>query len=221
MSFHLVDLNTWERKPYYDYYMNLIPCHFSICSNLDVTSLLTEVKKRGLKFYPTFLYVVSRAVNQQSNDFRMVYDSQGNLGYWDEICPSYTLLHKDDNSFSELWTDYSEDFATFYTAAFADLENCKDIKKIKAKPNCPPNCFRLTAIPWISFTGYNIDSCGKSNTLIPFFVLGKFFQQNDTTQMPFCVYIHHSISDGYHTCKLINDIQDLMNNHHDWMNLTL
>jgi chloramphenicol O-acetyltransferase type A len=221
MSFHLIDLNTWERKPYYDHYMNLLPCHYSINCNLDVTTLLGAVKKQGLKFYPAFLYAVACTLNRQEKEFRMVYDQQGNLGYWDELHLSYTVFHQDDHTYSELWTDYNPDFETFYKTVFTDFETYKDIKKIKAKPHCPPNCFRLVAIPWISFTGYNIDSCGKSNELIPSFVIGKFFEQHGTTQMPFCVYIHHSIADGYHTCKLINDIQDFINTPQNWLNLTL
>ena len=30
------------------------------------------------------------------------------------MIPSYTIFHKDDKSFSSIWTDYSGDFRTFY-----------------------------------------------------------------------------------------------------------
>ena len=221
MSFHLIDLNNWARKPYYDYYMNLMPCRYNITSNLNVESFYKELKRRGLKFYPAFLYVLSRALNQQSLELRMAHDQQGSLGYWDTLIPSYAIFHNDDHTFGELWTDYNEDFAIFYQNAFSDMETYKSVKKIKAKPERPANFFRFIPIPWISFTSYNIDATRKSDDLIPTFITGKFFEQNGDRMMPFCVYIHHAVADGYHTGKLINDLQGLMDNYADWMNFSL
>lgn len=34
---------------------------------------------------------------------------------------------------------------------------------------------------------------------------------------PLSVFVNHAVADGYHTCKLVNDIQDIANNIKDWI----
>ncbi|MBO1690605.1 chloramphenicol acetyltransferase CAT, partial [Akkermansia sp. GGCC_0220] len=72
-----------------------IKCKYNITSNIEITNLLFEIKKRNLRFYPSFIYVVSKAINHNM-EFRMSYDNEGKLGYWKYTNPVYTLFHEDD-----------------------------------------------------------------------------------------------------------------------------
>ena len=51
---------------------------------------------------------------------------------------------------------------------------------------------------------------------MPIITYGKKFSQGSNTLLPISVYINHAVADGYHTCKLINDIQDIFYNL-DWI----
>ena len=73
----------------------------------------TPHKKRGIKFFPTMLYIIMKAVNQ-NKEFRMSFDENGRLGYWEQVVPCYTLFHPDTHTFTDIWSEYSDDFDTFY-----------------------------------------------------------------------------------------------------------
>lgn len=59
MKFTPIDRTTWERNSHYDYYTNLLKCGYSVTVSLDITKLHRQVKEKGLKFYPVFVYCVS------------------------------------------------------------------------------------------------------------------------------------------------------------------
>ena len=56
-TFHLIDRTKWERDIYFDYYYNRIKCRYTLNANIDITELAAYRKHRGLKFFPTMLYV--------------------------------------------------------------------------------------------------------------------------------------------------------------------
>lgn len=89
--FHVIDKTTWERAIYFDYYYHQIKCKYNLTVNIDITRLMKRKKERNLKFFPMMLYAIMKAVNQ-NKEFRMSFNEQGELGYWDEVVPSYTLF---------------------------------------------------------------------------------------------------------------------------------
>ncbi|SFD24101.1 CatA-like O-acetyltransferase [Clostridium uliginosum] len=218
MNFNHIDLDNWERKEYFDYYINIVKCKYNLNTNIDITELLLKVKNKKIRFYPTFIYIITKAINQ-NKEFRISFDKDDILGYWDYINPSYTIFHNDDKTFSDIWTEYNEDFSVFYRAAIMDLEKYKDIKGIKAKPNTPKNFCPISSIPWLSFTGYGIDTYSESKMLFPTILFGKYFKENNKVMLPFSIFVNHAVADGYHTCKLINDIQQISFNTEEWMNI--
>lgn len=214
--FNPVDLETWVRKPYFDYYYQTIKCKYNINSNIDISHLVEEIKAKGLKFYPSFLYVITKAVSQ-NEEFRMSFDEYGTLGTWSHILPSYTIFHEDDKTFSDVWSEYHDKFSDFYQTVQSDIETYKDVKGIKAKQGRPANFCPVSALPWLSFTGFNQDTYAESLLLFPIIRFGKYFTENGKTLIPLSIFVNHAIADGYHTCKLVNDIQDIANNVKYWI----
>lgn len=153
MAFHLIDMDTWERREHYHYYKDFLKVRYNLNVQIDITELLTQVKEQKLKFYPVFIYIIMKAVNQ-NREMRMQIDAGGRLGYWDECHPSYTIFHEDDKTFSDIWTEYNEDFYTFYDAVRRDMETYRDQKGIKPKPGKPDNFCPVSCVPWLSFDGY-------------------------------------------------------------------
>lgn len=115
MGFHLYDRRQWPRSKYYDYYRNIIKTRYTLTDEIDVTQLLEQVNRRGLKFYPVFVHILMQAVNEQP-EFRMALDGEKNPGYFDVCHPSYTVFHEDSHTFSDIWTYYDENFERFYAA---------------------------------------------------------------------------------------------------------
>lgn len=97
MRFHIIDRENWNREQYFEHYLKL-KCTFSMTVNVDITMLLEELHQKGIKFYPVFIYLISKVVNNHK-EFRTCFNDEGVLGYWEEMTPSYTIFHKDDKSF--------------------------------------------------------------------------------------------------------------------------
>lgn len=217
-DFQPIDPVTWERKPYFDYFYDAIKCKYNINANVDISQLIQQVKEKELKFFPVFLYIIMRSVNQ-NKEFRMSFDPDGKLGYWNYVLPSYTIFHEEDKTFSDIWSDYHEDFSTFYTTICNDMETYANVKAIKARLDRPANYCPVSALPWLSFTGFNQDTYSESTMLFPLIRFGKFFQEGDKTLLPVAVFVNHAVADGYHTCKLINDMEEYATTAGDWLKL--
>lgn len=209
MKFKLIDVFKWDRREYFEHYLNEIPCTYSMTCNLDLTSLLKEIKKKDLKLYPTMIYLISMIVNRYE-EFRTAFNENGQLGVFNLLHPSYTIFQKDRETFTNIWTDYTPTFSEFYKQYSLDIENYGAVKAFVAKPNMPVNVFNISSIPWVSFTGFNLNLPKATDYLLPIFTMGKYFEQNGKIYLPMSIQVHHAVCDGFHIARFINELQDAM-----------
>ncbi|TQR17526.1 type A chloramphenicol O-acetyltransferase [Psychrobacillus vulpis] len=215
MKFNFIDRENWDRSPYFEHYLNL-KCTFSLTANIDITTLLEQLRKKELKLYPTFIYMLSRIVNSHE-EFRTCFNDDGFLGYWDEMTPEYTVFHSDNKSFSCIWTEFSNEFSVFYKKLQKDVEQYVDKKGLFTKNNTPKNSFPISSIPWVSFTGFNLNINNDGDFLLPIITGGKYFNQESKIFLPISLQLHHAVCDGYHASIFIDELQQLANNCHDWL----
>ncbi|KEQ23273.1 type A chloramphenicol O-acetyltransferase [Paenibacillus tyrfis] len=216
MNFTVLDMNKWERRAYFEHYLHAARCTFSITANLNVTKLLPTLRAKGLKFYPAFLYMVTKTVNEH-REFRVCFNNEGELGYWEKLLPSFTFFHKDDKTFSTMWTDFSTDFDVFYQNYLDDMNRYGEVKGLSAKGNEPPNTVNVSCIPWVSFTGFNLNIYTDGRSLLPITTCGKYFEQAGEILLPVSLQVHHAVCDGYHAGVFINELQELANNCEQWL----
>ena len=141
----------------------------------------------------------------------MACTSSGDVGYYDVVHPCYTIFHKDTQTFSNLWTEYTpeyEDFCAAYERDMAAYGNCQGMM---ARPDTPENTFPVSIIPWASFEGFNLNLQKGYDYLPPIFTIGKFSEENDRIVLPLAVQVHHGVCDGFHLCRLVNELQELLN----------
>lgn len=216
MKFNLIDIEHWNRKPYFEHYLNTVRCTYSMTANIEITNLLYEIKLKKLKLYPIIIYIIATVVNNHK-EFRTCFDKNGNLGYWDSMSPSYTIFHKDNETFSSIWTEYDKNFAYFYSGYLDDIKNYGDIMNFSPKLNEPANTFPVSSIPWVQFTGFNLNVYNDGTYLIPIFTMGKYFEQNNKMFIPMSIQVHHAVCDGYHISRFINEVQELALNLQTWL----
>ncbi|HJE82483.1 CatA-like O-acetyltransferase [Megasphaera stantonii] len=205
--FHPIDWETWPRRDHFNYYYNQIKCRYTLTAHIDIAPLREFQNQRRLRFFPLMLYAIMRAVNE-NREFRMSFDGDGRLGYWDVVVPCYTVFHEEDKTFSDIWSEYDEDLRAFYDGVAADIETYKNGEGfVKAKPNQPPNFCPVSSVPWLHFTSFSQDTYAENSLLFPLIRFGKFEAAGKKVLLPLAVSVHHAVADGYHTCKLINDIE--------------
>lgn len=216
MLFHPLDCETWPRAEHFRYYTDIVRTRYNLNADIDITALHRCVKERKLRFYPTVLWMVMRVVND-TIELRMTTDADGNPGYWDYCVPLYTIFHEDDHTFSDIWSEWDDDFHTFYAQAVEDMTRYADVKGVKAKDGRPDNFVSLSMEPWLSFTGYGCDTYTAPQMLFPIFVMGKWYERDGRKYMPLSLSINHAAADGWHSAKALNDIAQLAAHPENWI----
>lgn len=205
MSFQIIDRQNWNRNPQFDHYHSTVPCTYSMTVKLDITKVI----KSKQKLYPTMLYALASIVNRHE-EFRTSFDKDGNIGIFDVMFPCYTVFHKESETFSNIWTAYHDDYSCFLTAYNEDLNRYGAVDNISAKPDQPENTFPVSMIPWESFEGFNLNLQKGYNYLLPIFTIGRYYEENGTYYIPLAVQVHHAVCDGFHVCRFIGELRNLL-----------
>ena len=208
MKYTRIDLNEWKRGNLFKFYIDNMRIVMSLTVDIDVTPLYEFTKKNNLKFYPSMLWVVSRVINAH-DEFKYSWDSGDNLIKWDYISPSYTDFHKEDESFTKLVTEYSDDLFEFHARFMADREKYRELRAIVE--NQPQNFFDVTCLPWVKYTHFDLHVFDEGKFLAPVVIWGKYEEEHKKLMMPLTMNIHHAVADGFHLSRFFNEVQELIN----------
>ena len=206
MFFSKIDIKKWKRAECFQHFMTNNPCTYSMTVKLDIT----RIRQANTKVYPAMLYAITKVVNRHE-EFLMALDGSGEPGFYDEMHPVYTVFHKDTELFSNIWTEWHSQYEDFLKAYEADIKAFGSVQAMEAKPNTPENAFPVSMVPWASFDGFNLNIKNTYTYLSPIFTMGKFYQEGDKPLLPFAIQIHHAVCDGFHVCRFINELQDVIN----------
>ncbi len=214
--FQTIEMNTWPMAQAFYYYTQMAPTTYTINVMMDVTTLRSTLKKKGYKFFPVYLYLVTRAIEKQQELRIAVKD--GVLGYWETLTPAYPQFHEDDKTTSLLWTEYDNCFQSFYHAYIDDTQTYGDDHGILTTKGVPlPNAYIISCIPWFSFNSFSLHNHGIKDYYVPSFEAGGFVENNGKIQMPLSVTVHHATTDGYHLKVFFEELQKTMNKPEEWI----
>lgn len=177
---------------------------------MDISEVIAFKNKLNTKLYPLLIYVLTKAVNNH-DEFRTAINDKGELGVWDVLLPCYTVFHKDNESFSNLWTEWDDNLMTFLFNYEQDIKQFGANCGIDAKPNAPANTFPISSLPWATFTGFNLNIFADGTYLLSIFTYGKYFQQDGKYLIPLSIQVHHAVCDGFHVSRFIDEVQQICN----------
>lgn len=200
MVFNLIDMDNWERKEFYNHYINEVRCSYSATVNIDITNL------KGQKLYPAMIWLLTETVNKMP-EFRTALTEKG-LGIYDKMNPAYTVFNKDNKSFSVIWTEFNSDYHEFLKLYEADVAKFSLSIKLSPKTEKPINTFDISMVPWFTFSSFNINVFGDGKYLLPIFTMGKFFDEDRKRILPLAIQVHHAVCDGYHVGRFIELLQE-------------
>ena len=152
MTFTPIDPTAWPRIQTFYYFSQMAPTGYSLTVELDVTALRQTLKSRGLKFYPTYLWLVTKNLNADPA-FRLAKQGE-RIGFYDCLTPLYAVFHEDDNSFSMMWTEFDQDFSVFYRIFMENQTQYGANHGFLAQPETPPpaNAYTVPAFPGSPFS---------------------------------------------------------------------
>lgn len=208
MAFTEIDMKNWERAQTFRFFGVTNPTEFSVTSELDVTDFVAAVKENGYKFFPAFMWAVTREINKQK-ELRTT-ESDGKLGYYDKLCAGFPVFHEETKTITNLWIDCSDDFSE-YCREYEDIMekfggNTKRFFARRDLPT-PPNTFVLSCIPWLNFTHFSTTNISGKPHYLPSVDSGKYVEKNGRLMMPISITVHHAVTDGYHVSVFFEGLQ--------------
>lgn len=215
-QFHPIDLQNWPMAQSFHYYTQMAPVTYTVNVSMDVTKLRKTLKSQGYKFFPAYIYLVSKAISKQQELRIAVKDEI--IGYWDNINPIYPQFHDDDKTTSLLWTEYNDDFKTFYQRYIEDTKNHGNSHGILTSKGIPPqNSYVISCIPWFTFNSFSLHNHAIKDYYFPSFEAGGFIEDNTKILMPLSITAHHATTEGYHLKVFFDELQRSMNNPNEWL----
>lgn len=205
--FRPIDPASWPRREHFAYYRDTLPCGYSLTCPLDVTALLDFAHKNRLRFYGCLIYAVSRTVNDM-DEMKLMLSPQGMPGIWETVHPNFTVFHRDDHTFSDLWCEYDRDFSSFYRNFSDAVEQYGHNHGVKARPGQPANFFCVSCAPWLDFTGFATFSAGGTPNLFPIVTCGRYTRRDGRYAMSVALTISHAAADGYHAGQFFQRLQE-------------
>lgn len=208
MNFTPIDLGNWPRAQMFYYFSKMAPTGYSMTMNVDVTELRNSLKEAGMKFFPAYLWFITKNLNCQT-EFKIA-EKDGVLGYYDTLTPLYAAFHEDDHTFSLMWTQYSDSFSDFYKAYIKNQKKFGDVHGVLSQPQTPPppNAYTVSCIPWVEFTHFAVHSYENKPYYFPSVEAGKLFEQDGKVLMPLSLTCHHATTDGYHIKAFLESLQN-------------
>ncbi|MDH6237148.1 type A chloramphenicol O-acetyltransferase [Cryobacterium sp. CG_9.6] len=203
-----IDLDTWPRREHFEHYLTRVECTYSITIDLDVTELTAELRRSPRQTYLAQIWAIASVVNRHP-EFRMTLVHDTAPGTWDVVHPAFTVFNRDRETFASVWSPFHADFSTFHEQASDVIATHRNATAFQPQSDMPPNAFDVSSIPWTSFTGFSLQIRDGWKHLLPIFTVGRYKQVNGRTLMPLAVQVHHAAADGFHTARLVQELQDL------------
>ena len=208
MSFTTIDLDKWNRGNLFRFYIEKMRIVMSLTVDIDVTNLKIFSKKNDISFYSLMLWIVSKAINSH-DEFKYSWDRDDNLIKWDYVSPSYTDFHGEDENFTKMVTEYSDDLFEFCDRVKADRERHKNDRAVLKNQSL--NFFDVSCLPWVRYKHFDVHVFDEGKFLAPVVTWGKYEQERGKLIMPLTMNIHHAVADGFHLSRFFNEVQKMIN----------
>jgi chloramphenicol O-acetyltransferase type A len=202
-----LDLDTWPRREVFEFYRNFDNPFFNICTRLDVTKLVNELKHHpGIGIALTYHYFALKAANEIEQFRYRLRD--GRILIHDVIHGGTTLMLPNE-TFTLVYFDYAETFADFIGPAQLAFEETRKLGGFHPRHDDDAR-IHCTTLPWISFTSFSHARNWGRDDSVPKISFGKFTNENDRTLMPFSVEVHHALVDGLHVGRYLARIEEML-----------
>lgn len=204
-NFKFVDLNTFERIDYYNYFKSMgTTIEFTV--KIDITKLLTFCKENNLSFQAMMLFKLYKSINSVEN---FKYDILENkLIKWEKIVPTFSSINKKTNLFSTLYAHMSENYKEYDRHYKETTKQFQNSTTILPQGALPKNIFNVSCIPALHFEHFSSNSKSMENQIIKMITYGKYEKANNCFTLPLTIQISHAIADGYHVSCFFEHLKD-------------
>ena len=172
-----LDLEKWIRKDVFEFFLAFDKPYFNICTQLDITPLLTALGDRKVSVSLAYHYFALRAANEiEPFRYRL---KDGQVIVYDVIHGGTTVLLPSE-IFTLTYFEYVPSFKKFM--AGAELAMKEAVSGDGAfRPNPRDDMIHFTTLPWVSFTSFSHARNWGREDSVPKIAFGKFIKVNERT----------------------------------------
>ena len=190
-----LDTEAWSRRHLFRLFKDYDSPSFNVCADVEVTDLLDFTRARGLSFSVAYHFLSTRAANEVE-PFR--YRLRGERVLVHERLDAGAIVLLEDESFTFVYFDFTEDFAAFHADAVARIEGARAAPPPLDAREGRDDLVYHSVIPWVSFTSISHARDSRRQTGIPKVAFGKYREAGGRVLMPVSVEVHHALMDGLH-----------------------
>ena len=203
-----LDLETWSRRPLFEFFKDYENPFFNICTSVDVTHLLKITRaNKQISFFIAYHFLSIRAANEVE-PFR--YRLQGDRVVVHERIHAGTIVLLADESFTFAYFDYDEDFEVFQTNAKATVEGLRDGGPQLYQRADRDDLIYHSILPWTTFTSISHARDRHLGESVPKITFGKYYKDGDNIKMPISVEVHHALMDGLHVGRYLERFESYL-----------
>lgn len=208
----ILDIEKWNRKKHFENFSKYKLPYYTLSVRLNMTKFLKTVKMNNLRFFPSFIYLLLKVVNEFEG-LKLRFNQEGQVCLYDNIDVSYTVL-LNDNNFEFCLSKYYNDFYKFYNNVVTDLDDVKTKNEfngteIEAQRSDVIHC---SCLPFIDLEEYSnpLPLGDQVEMSIPKINWGKCSKKDDKYDMFISFTVNHALIDGYELSMAINRLQQLL-----------
>lgn len=204
-----IDLNTWNRKEHFNFFLKTDLPFYNTCFNIDISNLKLKVKELNLSFNSSLIYLTIKSLLRVEN-FMLRYEN-GKIIKYDELIPSFTHIKENEDLFRFISVKYNNDIFIFNEMVEEEIKKSSkyfDLDELKDSTNF----VFISSLPWIPFTGIDHTlSLNKFDT-IPRITWGKYYKENNKIVLPYNIQVNHLFIDGLHVGRFYQYLNEEVNN---------
>lgn len=204
-TFDVFDTEAWKRRDAFRFFSTFDDPFFSICTQIDVTSLLRQSREMHAPFSLVLLHRAMEIANG-IEAFRL-RSLNGQVHRYHCIRPACTI-RREDETFFFCYFEFEEGMSVqaFVEKGMLAIENQRNLPGMGDRSSVQ-DVIHFSILPWTSFTGLKHARHSAFSDSIPKVVFGKYFESDGRMKLPVSLDADHALMDGWHASKFFEGLE--------------
>ena len=202
-----IDLSTWPRREYYEFFGNMPDPYWGLAAKVDFTECYRTAKAAGESFFFHSLHRILTALNSVP-ELRTRIEA-GEVVIHGSVGVSPTIAH-DDGSFGFGYFEYHENLREFLAGADKEMLRVKGGSGLCLDGNeHRTDLIYYSAIPWVDFLSIKEEGAHRPGDSIPQISTGKLCDIGGRKLMTVSILVNHGLADGRHVGQFYTKLEEI------------
>ena len=204
MERKIIDMSQSPRAGQFVYFSAMADPWAGATVMVDITDFLSAIREKGLPFFLSFLFAVTRAGNAVP-ELRRRLLPDGTVVEYDLCQPSYTAM-KPDGAYVYVDVDGGiSDLRAFCAQGKANQATAIE-KGVLAEGGDVLDHFFISSVPWLPYVQIKLPG-GMPGDSQPRISWGQSREETGRVRIPVTLYVHHALADGLHISRFFENLR--------------